>query len=114
VAIADVFDALTSDVSYRPAVTVYEALAVITKAGGSYFHPDIVEHFVGNIAVYPIGSLVRLSNNQIGIVVDISHEAKTKPVVRIIIDENKRQMNKLTEIDLSKNPRLYIADVVER
>ena len=114
VALADVYDALTSDVTYRKAVPVYEALAIITKAAGTYFNPELVDHFAGNIAPYPIGSVVRLSNNHIGVVVDISHEAKTKPVVRVIADEQKRRMNKIVEIDLSKNNRLYIADVAER
>lgn len=114
VALADVYDALTSDVIYRKAVPVYEALAIITKAAGTYFDPELVDHFVGNIAPYPIGSVVRLSNNHIGVVVDISHEAKTKPVVRVIADEQKRRMNKIVEIDLSKNSKLYIADVAER
>lgn len=114
VALADVYDALTSDVIYRKAVPVYEALAIITKAAGSYFEPELVEHFAGNIAPYPIGSVVRLSNNHIGVVVDMSHESKTKPVVRVIADEQKRRMNKIVEIDLSKNSKLYIADVAER
>jgi HD-GYP domain-containing protein (c-di-GMP phosphodiesterase class II) len=114
VAIADVYDALTSDSSYRQAVSVYEALAIILKAGGTYFNEELVNRFVENIAVYPIGSVIRLNNNQIGVVVDISREYKTKPVVRIILDENKQAINQLMEIDLSKNPRLYIADVVER
>lgn len=114
VALADVYDALTSDVTYRKAVPVYEALAIITKAAGTYFDPELVDHFVSNIAPYPIGSVVRLSNNQVGVVVDISHEAKTKPVVRIIADELRQRMNRIVEIDLYKNPRLYIADVVER
>jgi HD-GYP domain-containing protein (c-di-GMP phosphodiesterase class II) len=114
VALADVYDALTSDVTYRRAVPIYEALAIITKAAGTYFDPELVDHFCGNIAPYPIGSVVRLSNNHIGVVVDMSHESKTKPVVRVIADEHKRRMNKIVEIDLSKNNRLYIADVAER
>lgn len=114
VALADVYDALTSDVTYRNAVPVYEALAIITKAAGSYFDPELVDHFVGNIAPYPIGSVVRLSNNHVGVVVDISHEYKTRPVVRVIADEQRRRMNKIVEIDLSKNKHLYIADVAER
>jgi hypothetical protein len=57
--------------------------------------------------------MVRLSNNEVGVVVDFSRESKTKPVVRIIMDENRRQINALQEIDLSKNPDLYIAGVEE-
>lgn len=114
VAIADVYDALTSDAAYRRAMPVYEAIAIITKAGGTYFSNELVKVFVDNIAVYPIGSVVRLNNNQIGVVVDISREAKSKPVIRILFDENKKHVDKLIELDLSKNSRLYIADVVER
>lgn len=114
VAIADVYDALTSDASYRRAMPVYEAIAIISKAAGSYFDTELVNKFTENIAIYPIGSVVRLNNNQFGVVVDISRDSKNKPVVRVIMDENRQQANKLIEIDLSKNPRLYIADVVER
>lgn len=114
VALADVYDALTSDVTYRAAVPVYEALAIINNAAGTYFHPEIVDFFTSNIAVYPIGSVVRLNNNQFGVVVDLSKEHKNKPVVRIVLDENKQRLDKIVEVDLSKHPRLYIADVVER
>ncbi|MCE5287070.1 MAG: HD-GYP domain-containing protein [Pelosinus sp.] len=113
VAIADRYDALISDTPKHSAISVYEALAIITRAAGTYFAPEIVENFVKNIAVYPIGSMVRLSNNQVGVVVDFSRENKTKPVVRIITDENRQQINTLQEIDLSKNPALYIAGVEE-
>lgn len=114
VAIADMYDALISDAAYRRAIPVYEALAIIAKAGASCFDRELVTIFTDNIATYPIGSIVRLSNNQIGVVVDISRESKAKPVVRILFDENKRHITELTELDLSKNQRLYIADVVER
>ncbi|MDR3589680.1 MAG: HD-GYP domain-containing protein [Negativicutes bacterium] len=114
VALADVYDALTTDATYRQAVPVYEALAIISKAAGTYFESGLVDHFTANIAIYPIGSVVRLNTNEIGVVVDISKEFKNKPVVRIIMDAEQQRSNKLVEIDLSKNPRLYIADVVER
>lgn len=114
IGIADVYDALTSDVSYRRAMPVYEAVSIITKAGGNCFDEQLVKIFVDNLATYPIGTIVRLNNHQIGVVVDISREAKSRPVVRLLFDENKQHISKLTELDLSKNPRLYIADVVER
>jgi HD-GYP domain-containing protein (c-di-GMP phosphodiesterase class II) len=114
VAIADVFDALTSDSAYRKAIPVHEALTIINKHSGIYFDRDLVQIFTDSIAVYPIGTVVRLSNNQIGVVVDISRENRSKPVVRIIIDENKKPVDHLCEVDLSKNHQLYIADLVER
>jgi HD-GYP domain-containing protein (c-di-GMP phosphodiesterase class II) len=114
VALADVYDALTSDAAYRKAVPVYEALAIINKASGSFFNPALTDSFTGNIATYPIGTVVRLSTNEIGVVVDVSKDSKNKPVVRVIFDQNKQRISRMVEIDLSKNPQVYIADVVER
>ncbi|MBP2651304.1 MAG: Metal-dependent phosphohydrolase [Firmicutes bacterium] len=114
VAVADVYDALTADVAYRAALPVYEALAIINNAEGRYFRSEILNNFTSNIAVYPIGTVVRLNSNEIGVVVDISKEVKHKPVVRMIADANKQRLERMIEIDLSKQPQLYIADVVER
>jgi PAS domain S-box-containing protein len=49
VAIADVFDALLSDRSYRPALSVDEAVAVIRKGRGTHFDPQIVDLLLGHL-----------------------------------------------------------------
>jgi putative two-component system response regulator len=47
VAVADVFDALTSDRPYRGAIGVDEALATIAGESGKSFDPAVVEAFLG-------------------------------------------------------------------
>jgi putative two-component system response regulator len=46
VALADVWDALTSDRSYRPGLTPPVALAHIVSGRGTHFDPVIVDAFV--------------------------------------------------------------------
>jgi response regulator RpfG family c-di-GMP phosphodiesterase len=46
VAVADVFDALTSDRPYRPALSTEAALDFIRAGSGRAFDPQIVEVFV--------------------------------------------------------------------
>lgn len=46
VAIADVFDALTSDRVYRKAFTVQEAVAMMTAQRGKHFDPDLLDAFL--------------------------------------------------------------------
>ena len=46
VAIADVFDALTSVRPYKRAWSVQDALHEIKRTSGSHFDPEIVEHFI--------------------------------------------------------------------
>ena len=45
-AVADVFDALTSDRVYRPAYSVESALEMMREGGGSQFDPDVLDAFL--------------------------------------------------------------------
>ncbi|MDX6583025.1 MAG: cyclic di-GMP phosphodiesterase [Solirubrobacterales bacterium] len=49
VAVADVFDALLSDRSYRSAMTLAEAVELITSESGTHFDPRIVDLLVDNL-----------------------------------------------------------------
>ncbi|MGK2879223.1 MAG: HD-GYP domain-containing protein [Solirubrobacterales bacterium] len=48
-AIADVFDALTSDRVYRPAMTVERSLAIMSEGRGSQFDPALLDIFFDSI-----------------------------------------------------------------
>lgn len=52
VAIVDVFDALTSDRCYRPAMNLAEALAVMTEGRGSQFDPDLLDLFFSHLGSF--------------------------------------------------------------
>lgn len=49
-AIADVFDALTSDRVYRPAMTVDEASEILRAGRGTHFDPELLDLFFDNFA----------------------------------------------------------------
>ena len=84
IAVADVYDALTSNRPYRKAKTPTEAFEIILGSSTSHFDSNIVDAFTRKIAPYPVGSSVRLSNNDVGIVIRTSHEFPLRPLVRSI------------------------------
>jgi putative two-component system response regulator len=49
VAIADVYDALTSDRVYRPAMTAEQALAIMRDGRGTHFDPALLDHFLAEL-----------------------------------------------------------------
>jgi len=53
VAVCDAFDAMTSDRSYRRAMSVDAALAELRSAAGSQFDPGVVEAFCAALAAQP-------------------------------------------------------------
>ncbi|MCF8101839.1 MAG: response regulator [Desulfarculaceae bacterium] len=52
VAVADAYDAMTSDRSYRRSRRVREAVAELTACAGSQFDPAVVEAFLGMLSRY--------------------------------------------------------------
>ena len=83
-AVADVYDALTSNRPYRSPSLPSEASEYIMGGTGSYFDEDVVSAFIRKVAPYPVGTCVRLSNGITAVVVKNREEAPLRPLVRIL------------------------------
>lgn len=110
VSIADVYDALSSPRIYRGAYKLYEAYEYILAKSGMEFDPDIVEKFSKNIAVYPIGSGVLLSNKQRGNIVKQNPNFPMRPWVRIFYDHNQK-LTQPKDLNLMEHPSVLIVAV---
>jgi HD-GYP domain-containing protein (c-di-GMP phosphodiesterase class II) len=106
-AAADVFAALTSDRSYRRALSTNEAYDFIVGRGGRDFDPEVVAIFRSFVAPYPTGTPVVLSDGYCGLVKDVRQEAVTSPIVRIVMDPSGALVSP-REIDLSQSTDLTI------
>lgn len=84
VGIADIYDAMTSDKPYRMAVSPNEAIEYIVGTSGTHFPHDITSIFAKKINPYPVGSLVKLSDNMIAVVDEVHDGFPLRPSVRII------------------------------
>jgi HD-GYP domain-containing protein (c-di-GMP phosphodiesterase class II) len=83
-AIADVYDAVTSERPYAPARAPHQGVRVILNGAGTQFDPDIVELFSRLVAPFPPGVEVRLADGRRAVVVSVPPDALDRPVVRVI------------------------------
>lgn len=111
VAVADVFDALLADRPFRKAFFPHQAVDIIVRSPNQ-FDPEVLRIFVENVAIYPLGSVVSLNSGEIGVVVDMNRGQQTRPVVRIMYDQDSMKVQSIKEIDLSKCPDIYIAKLL--
>ncbi|HHV65276.1 MAG TPA: HD-GYP domain-containing protein [Peptococcaceae bacterium] len=109
-AIADVYDALTSKRPYRDALEPNQAYEYVMAQSGFQFDPQIVRLFVKNIAAYPNGLGVLLSNGMRGNVIRQNPGLPNRPVVRVIYNGD-RPLSKPIDIDLANHLNLVIVKV---
>ncbi len=100
VAVVDAYDAITTVRSYKKPMDPVEAMEYLRNGRGNRFDPFHVDSMIAMIGQYPPGTMVRLDNNEIGIVVEPGDQAG-KPVVRMLIDENGHPYPELLDVSLS-------------
>jgi putative nucleotidyltransferase with HDIG domain len=107
--IVDCYDAITSDRAYHKGMTSYDALSKMYHWRNTAFHPGLVEQFIQCMGIYPIGSLVELSNGAIGVVVTVNRERRLKPRVVLVLNPDKQPYETIKMVDLlqeaQSNPR---------
>ncbi|MEL7649612.1 MAG: HD-GYP domain-containing protein [Sedimentibacter sp.] len=86
-AVCDVYDALTSDRSYRISAFPSEVVEYVMGCVDTHFDYDILTNFLKVIVAYPIGTFVRLSDKNIAVVVKNNPENIMRPVIRIINED---------------------------
>jgi len=83
IAVADVFDAMTSDRVYRRALPHAHALEYIAGQRGRHFDPMVVDTLLNKMYPYPVGSAVKLNTGDIATVMENHLEEFEKPTVKI-------------------------------
>ena len=76
-AVADVYDAVTSERPYKPAQAPHVGVEVITSQSGTAFDPEVVEVFRRIVHPYPVGSEVEVPGAGTGVVAAV--DAPTRP-----------------------------------
>jgi len=88
--IADVYEALTAKRNYRPiSYTPDEALRKMWGEADKSFDVILLKRFIYMMGIYPIGSVLELSDGSIGLVMDYPDESeRTLPLIlRVLQDE---------------------------
>ena len=115
VSVADAFEAMVSEKSYRNSMIGYAAMKALLSDNSRRFDPDILKAFIKSMGIYPIGSTVLLNNSAIARVIETHPDAPLRPKLRIIVDEfNKRYEGDEGDIvDLVAEKTLFIARALD-
>jgi putative nucleotidyltransferase with HDIG domain len=85
VGLVDIYDGMVSRRGGRPAMLPHDAVRRLFRLGDTERYPkDLIQTMIGNLGVYPIGSLVLMNTGEQAVVVGINRTERLKPVVTVI------------------------------
>ncbi|WP_324000766.1 HD-GYP domain-containing protein [Aeromonas hydrophila] len=101
--IVDVYDAVTADRVYKQGMQPTQAFRILLKGINHHFDAELVTKFIKCMGVYPVGTLVQLSNQRLAIVMQRNPHEPLKPVVKVIYHGTQRHYLEVKWLDLAKN-----------
>lgn len=105
----DSFEAMTHTRPYRPKpMEINQAVKEMIEAERGLYDRDVMKALLARVGLYPIRSLVELSNKQIARVLRQNRQFPLSPVVQIEFDESGSKLGQPHFLDLSRNQLVHI------
>lgn len=109
--VVDVFDALVSERPYRRRLLPHEAIKELLVTERTTFPREILKALVEQLSVYPLGTTVRLTTGEVGIVVRVNSRYPLRPVVRVNEEGSVEELGSRL-VDLSLTPLVSVIETL--
>ncbi|MGL4474293.1 MAG: HD-GYP domain-containing protein [Shewanella sp.] len=101
--ICDIFDALTATRCYKQAMSPASAFKILLSLTPFHLDQQLVYEFIRCVGVYPVGSLVELSDGRVGIVWDAKERDALHPIVKCFYSLKHQRYTDIEYLDLNKS-----------
>ena len=98
--IIDTYDAMINDRPFAAATAPADVIARVYTMRDVDFQAELVEEFIQTIGIYPAGSLVELTNGEVGVVVCESRKRRLRPRILLLLDSAKQALKQTRYINL--------------
>lgn len=115
IAVVDAYEAMISRKNYRNSMIGYNAMKTLLEDNARRFDPVVLKAFIQSVGIYPVGSIVLLSDTAIARVIEGHYESPLRPKIRILVDSagNTYPNNAGEVIDLLMNRGIFIIRAID-
>ncbi|WP_371742202.1 HD-GYP domain-containing protein [Aestuariibacter sp. A3R04] len=111
-AIADMYDALTADRCYKPGMPSQKAFKILMSDCPNKLDTALVQQFIKSMGIFPVGSLVQLSNDRLAMVLEQT-DNPLKPVVKVFYSVKGNHYVPAKDINLVQDSRIKVEKAVK-
>ncbi|MEC8206743.1 MAG: HD domain-containing phosphohydrolase, partial [Pseudomonadota bacterium] len=101
--IVDVYDALTAERVYKAGMEPIKAFKILKDGCPDSFDGDLVTKFIQCIGIHPVGTLVRLESQKLGVVTRSNPTSPLKPQVKVFYHAKHTRYTEVQDIDLANS-----------
>lgn len=109
-AVVDVYDAMTNTRPYRSFYSPYQTVKSLLTQISSGLNQPVVQAFIAEMSLHPVGSVVRLNTAALGVVVRANRLAPLRPLLRMVRDEQGQPFPDEVFVDLGSDRSIFIAE----
>jgi HD-GYP domain-containing protein (c-di-GMP phosphodiesterase class II) len=96
----DSYDAMTSIRPHMASRSPHQAVMDLYESRDRLFQAELVEQFIQTSGIYPTGSLVELTDGQVGVVTAVHSLKRLRPTVMLLLDPDKNPLAEFHSLDL--------------
>lgn len=99
--LADYYETMIEPRENVTPLTSAQAVARLYDVRNKQFQEDLVERFIQAVGVYPTGTIVALSDNQVGVVLSHRPNRRLWPTVLVMTDQHRNPLKEGKVLDLA-------------
>jgi HD-GYP domain-containing protein (c-di-GMP phosphodiesterase class II) len=103
-AIADCYDAMTSETPYSRPVAAYDAARTLNDMRGKAFAAEVVEQFLATMGMFPVASLVELNDGSVAVVLEQNPNNVLRPKLLLVLDQDRNPLEKHRILEMRDLP----------
>ena len=111
IAIADAFDAMTSQRSYAPARSFKDAASILWSCCDKQFDATLIERFLAMLGCFPPGTQVGIANSDVAIVLEPADETMTEWTVACFDSSGSSAQIHCVTKDAGRSDKRYISSI---
>lgn len=98
--IIDCYDAIISERPFASAISPHDAVKKLYEWRNIDFQAELVEQFIQVVGIYPVGTIVELSDGRVGVIVSQNRVWRLRPKVMLLLSEKKDPLTEFITINL--------------
>jgi len=98
--IVDAYETMVTAAANTERHSAHDALSYLARRRGREFDAALVEEFIQAIGIYPTGSIVRLSDGRIGLIIEQNRMRRLQPKIMVVMDAGHQLLPAFETVDL--------------